>query len=84
MINHHWQIQEAKNKFSDLVKNAQQQGPQIITKHGKDAVVLISIDTYKKLTTPKTDLISFFQNSPLAGAGIEISRSKDTPRDVEL
>ncbi|MCF6266684.1 MAG: type II toxin-antitoxin system Phd/YefM family antitoxin [Desulfuromusa sp.] len=84
MIENHWQLQDAKNRFSNLVEKAQQSGPQIVTKHGKEAVVVISMDEYKKLTTPETNLIDFFQNSPLLNTELDLSRSKETPRDVEL
>ncbi|WP_163337095.1 type II toxin-antitoxin system Phd/YefM family antitoxin [Desulfopila sp. IMCC35008] len=84
MIHNEWQLQEAKNKFSKLVEKAQKTGPQVVTKHGRDAVVVLSIDDYKKLTKRKHDLVKFFQSSPLAGEEIELSRSKERPRDVEL
>jgi PHD/YefM family antitoxin component YafN of YafNO toxin-antitoxin module len=58
--------------------------PQFVTRHGSDAVVIVSFEDYKKITKPKTDLVSFFKNSPLAGADIDISRNKDLPREIEL
>ncbi|MFZ5776381.1 MAG: type II toxin-antitoxin system Phd/YefM family antitoxin [Thermodesulfobacteriota bacterium] len=84
MIENHWQLQEAKNKFSSLVEKAQQGGPQVVTKHGKDAVVVLSIDEYNRLTRPKTDLVKFFQDSPLVGQNLDLARSKEIPRDVQL
>ena len=84
MIENHWQLQDAKNKFSKLVDNAQHNGPQIVTKHGKDAVVVLSIDEYQKLTKPRTNLVKFFQTSPLAKEDIDLSRSTEAPRDIEL
>lgn len=84
MIENHWQLQDAKNKFSNLVETAQQKGPQIVTKHGKEAVVVLSITEYKRLTKPQTNLVQFFQNSPFAEENIEFTRSKDLPRDIDL
>ena len=84
MIENHWQLQDAKNKFSSLVDKAQHRGPQIVTKHGKDAVVVLSIDEYKQLTKPKSNLLKFFQNSPLAIDNPDLTRNKDFPRDTEL
>ncbi|MGV1097828.1 type II toxin-antitoxin system Phd/YefM family antitoxin [Thiovibrio sp. JS02] len=84
MIENHWQLQDAKNKFSNLVDKAQHNGPQVVTKHGKDAVVVLSIDEYKKLIKPKTNLVNFFQTSPLAKEALDLTRSKETPRDIEL
>ncbi|MBT9439478.1 MAG: type II toxin-antitoxin system prevent-host-death family antitoxin [Desulfobacterales bacterium] len=84
MIENSWQLQDAKNKFSSLVDKAQHNGPQVVTKHGKDAVVVLSIDEYKKLIKPKTSLLKFFQNSPLSKIKLDIKRNKDLPRDIEL
>ncbi len=84
MIENHWQLQEAKNKFSNLVDKAQHNGPQVVTKHGKDAVVILSIEEYKKLIKPKKNLVKFFQSSPLASAELDLKRNKDLPRDIEL
>ena len=84
MIENSWQLQNAKNKFSNLVDKAQHNGPQIVTKRGKDAVVVLSIDEYKKLIKPKTSLLKFFQNSPLSKINLDIKRNKDLPRDIEL
>ena len=84
MIENSWQLQNAKNKFSNLVDKAQHNGPQVVTKHGKDAVVVLSIDEYKKLIKPKTSLLKFFQNSPLSKINLDITRNKDLPRDIEL
>jgi len=84
MIENHWQLQDAKSKFSNLVDKAQHIGPQIVTKNGKIAVVVLSIDEYKKLIKPKTNLVNFFQSSPLAKEDLDLTRSKEIPRDIEL
>ena len=79
-----WQLQEAKSKFSQLVEDAMHKEPQIVTKHGDNAVVVLSFEEYTKITKPKTDLVKFLRDSPLAEAALEITRSKDTPRDISL
>jgi antitoxin Phd len=84
MIKNHWQLQDAKNKFSSLVDKAQHNGPQVVTKHGKDAVVVISVEEYKKLKKPKKNLVKFFKSSPLAKENLDLTRSKEIPRDIEL
>ncbi len=83
-MKHAWQLQEAKNKFSNLVERAQHEGPQVVTKHGKEAVVILSVEDYKKLAKPKVSLFKFIQNSPLGGNNIDISRDRSIPRDVVL
>ena len=79
-----WQLQEAKNKFSHLVEKAHHDGPQIVTRHGKESVVILAIQDYRKLSRPESDLITFFKNSPLTSANIDLSRDKSPSRDIEL
>jgi antitoxin Phd len=56
-----WQLQEAKNKFSHVVKKAVDSGPQIITLRGKETAVLISINEYRKLTDKQESSNSQFK-----------------------
>ena len=79
-----WQLQDAKNKFSKFVDKAHHDGPQIVTKHGKESVVIIAIEDYQKLNKPKSDLVSFFNTSPLSGICLDLSRDKSSSRDTEL
>ena len=79
-----WQLQEAKNKFSKLVEKAQHEGPQFVTKHGKESVVILSIEEYKKIVKPKSNLFQFIQTSPLSKTLINIERDKSPGRDIEL
>ncbi len=77
-----WQLQEAKNKLSEVVDRAVKDGPQEITKHGKKTAVLLSISEYKRLKRRKGTLADFFRRSPLAG--IDLNRKKDLPREVNF
>lgn len=79
-----WQLQDAKNRFSEIVKKAVQNGPQMVTRHGTDTVVIMSVDEYCKLKRPKTDLVSFFKTSPLFNIEIDLARNKDYPREVKF
>ena len=79
-----WQLQEAKNKFSNLVDKARHDGPQIVTKHGKESVVIIAIEDYQKLNKPTSDLISFFKKSPLSDINLDLTRDRSSSRDIEL
>jgi len=79
-----WQLQEAKNKFSRLVEKAQKNGPQIVTKHGREAVVVLSFEQYKKMTRPKSDIVEFLQKSPLKDVNLDNIRNKDFPREIEI
>jgi prevent-host-death family protein len=74
-----WQLQHAKNHLSEVVRNANNEGPQAITLHGKPSAVVISFDEYNKainVRKPDEPLSSFFHNSPLRNSGIELKRSK--------
>ncbi len=79
-----WQLQDAKNRFSELVEKAISLGPQTVTKRGVEAVVVVSVDEYKKLTKPKSSLVDFFKNSPLHDIELDLERDKDLPREVEF
>ena len=79
-----WQLQDAKSKFSQLVDSAIHHKPQFVTKHGNNAVVIISFEDYVKFIKPTDDLVTFLRNSPLAESDLDFSRNKDMPRDIEL
>lgn len=80
-----WQLQEAKNKFSEVVNEALTSGPQVITRHGVKTVVVISYDEFRKRQVATQRLSHFFRESPLAGLDIDLDRDKSLPRDdIEL
>lgn len=79
-----WQLQEAKNRLSEVVRKARVDGPQIITVHGTDAVVMVCAEQYRKLSRHKGTLVEFFRRSPLVGIELELARTGDTGRDIEL
>jgi len=79
-----WQLQEAKNRLSQVVDLALHDGPQTITLRGKPSAVVVSFDEYRKLTLPRTGLSQFFRQSPLHDVALDFSRSDDLPREVEL
>ncbi|GAB4223568.1 MAG: hypothetical protein Tsb005_19110 [Gammaproteobacteria bacterium] len=79
-----WQLQEAKAKFSELVKQAMQDGPQNITVHGKPAAVVLSLEDYNKLTKSKPSFVKFMQQSPLNGIRLSVKRDKSPCREIKL
>ncbi len=80
-----WQLQEAKNKFSQVFNEALKHGAQIITRNGKEKVLLIALQDYKKIINQKNNkLSSFFRGSPLVNAKLDLSRSKDSTREISL
>lgn len=79
-----WQLQEAKNKFSQVVDEAVRKGPQIITKHGVETVVILSYETYRQLQPGREKLSRFLRESPLAGYEVDVTRDTSPLRDDEL
>ena len=79
-----WKLQDAKNRFSDLVNLAQKEGPQVVTKRGTEVVVVLSIKDYRKIVNRKENLVAFLGQSPLHGIELDIERSKEQPRKEEL
>lgn len=79
-----WQIQEAKTHFSKLIHCAEAYGLQKITRQGHEVAIVLSRKEYDKLVQPKTSLVEFFTNSPLSEIDIDLERSKDTMREVDL
>jgi antitoxin Phd len=82
-----WQLQAAKARFSELFRRARSEGPQLITRQGKEGVVMISDEQYEQLAgkahQPKS-LLQFFRESPLVGLELNLERDKDEGRDIEL
>ena len=79
-----WQLQEAKSKFSDVVKRAQSEGPQGITVRGEPVAVLVSRADYARLAQPKPRFAEFMQRSPMVGVELDISRQIDVTREIAL
>jgi antitoxin Phd len=82
-----WQLQTAKARFSEVFRRARSEGPQWITRQGKEAVVILPAEEFERLTgrtrQPRS-LVKFFADSPLAKLGIELERVPDYGRAVEL
>jgi prevent-host-death family protein len=79
-----WQVQEAKQKFSRLVRCALDEGPQVVTRRGEEVVVVLSADEYRRLTGQKMSLAEFLLADGPDFSLLEIERSKDLPREIDL
>ena len=80
-----WKLQEAKSKFSEVVDRAIEEGPQVITRHGKEVVMIISCADYRKMTKPAMNLYEFFRTSPLVDCDIDFTRiDSPVPAPLEL
>jgi antitoxin Phd len=84
---HAWQVQTAKARFSEVFRLARTEGPQRITRQGKEGVVMISDEQYNRLLItsrqPKS-IVQFFRESPLAGVELDWERDKHSGRDIQL
>jgi len=81
---HVWALQDAKNRFSEVVDRAIEEGPQTITRRGRETAVVLSVSDYRELTKPDGDLVSFLRKSPLVGVDLDLERVADYGRKVEL
>jgi len=80
-----WQLQDAKNKFSEVVDEAIKHGPQIITKRGIETVIVLSYAEYRKVMLNQKKLSDFFRESPLAEISFNLKRDKsDLREDITL
>ncbi len=83
-MNTEWQLQDAKNRLSQVVNEATLKGPQIITVHGKPAAIVLSLEDYQKLTRNQLKLSTFFAESPFYDLDLHLERDSDIGREVEL
>jgi len=82
-----WQLQTAKAQFSEVLRRAHSEGPQYVTRGGKEVVVIVSVEEFERFTArnrqPKS-LVEFFAQSPLVGSGIDLERKPDYGRKIKL
>ena len=78
-----WQLQEAKQRFSELVRHARADGPQVVTKHGEEVAVVVSIEEYRRLTDELPSFKDFLLAAPDLDA-LDMDRSPELARVVEL
>lgn len=76
-----WQLQEAKNRFSEVVEEALKDGPQVITRRGVETAVVLSFTDYRKMLLSRKKLSEFFRESPLAGLDLDLTRDTSPARD---
>lgn len=79
-----WQLQDAKNRFSEVVEDALRDGAQIITRRGRETAVLVSFEQWMELSQPRGRLIDLLREAPKVPRGLDVERSKDTGRELLL
>ncbi len=78
-----WQLQEAKNRLSQVVNDASSNGPQIITVHGKPVAIVLSMQEYERLIHPQTTLTEFFAASPFYDVDLDVVRDSDYTHEAD-
>jgi prevent-host-death family protein len=80
-----WQLQEAKQKFSELVQRPLEEGPQVVTRHGEEVVVVVPVEECRRMrgNGEKMDFKEFLMSAPDLSV-LDLERPKGFPRDVEL
>ncbi len=79
----HWTVAGAKARLSEVIERAQSD-PQVITRHGKPSVVMVSAEEWARKTVRKGTLAEFLMASPLRDADLDLDRVRDQPRDLDL
>ena len=78
----HWQLQEAKQRFSELIRSVESDGPQVVTRHGEEVAVVVSIAEYRRLRGGAEDFKTFLRSAP--DLDLEIRRPLQPARVVDL
>jgi antitoxin Phd len=82
-----WQIQSAKARFSEVFRRARNEGPQRITRQGKEGVIMVAEEQYDRLvgkSRQPQNIVDFFRESPLMGLKIDLKRDRSPARKVAL
>lgn len=79
-----WQVQDAKNRLSQVLRDAAQNGPQVITSHGREAAYVLSPEDYHSLTRGNATLVDFFRSSPLVGLELDLDRLEEPAAVLDL
>jgi prevent-host-death family protein len=79
-----WTVAKAKAKLSEIMERAEKEGPQHITRRGEEKVVVVSVEEWERKSKRHGNLAEFFARSPLRGAGLNLKRKKDGPRETGL
>lgn len=81
---HTWSLADAKAHLSSVVDQAESDGPQVITRRGTPAAVVVSAEQWKRVTAPGTSLSEFLAASPLKDLPLELERGEDDARPLDL
>ncbi len=78
-----WQVQEAKQRFSELVRRTLEEGPQVVTRHGEEVVVVVAADEYRRNQRAQPDFVEFLMSGP-SFDDLDLTRSTELPREIDF
>jgi antitoxin Phd len=78
-----WQLQTAKQKFSELIERALSDGPQVVTRRGREVAVVLAIEDYRRLREGEPDFKRFLRAAPDFDV-LELQRSEELARPIDL
>jgi prevent-host-death family protein len=79
----HWQVQEAKQRFSELIRHARSDGAQFVTKHGAEVAVVLDIVEYRRLRGQSADFKEYLRQGPYTD-DLDLLRVRELPRGADL
>lgn len=81
-----WALQDAKARFSEVVRKAKTEGPQRITVHGREEVVIVSVEEYRRARGEKTGqaLVDLLKESPLRDVDFDRKPERSPVREIDL
>jgi len=77
-----WQVQDAKQRFSELIRTAHAEGPQVVTRHGEEIAVVVDIADYRRLKGEITEFKDYLRSGPDFD-DLDLSRSIERPRSID-
>ena len=81
MTSNHWQVQDAKQRFSELVRRAQDEGVQVVTRHGQEVAVVLGMAEFRQLSDDRPDFKAYLIAGPVVD--VEVVRSPELPRELD-
>jgi prevent-host-death family protein len=79
-----WQVQEAKQRFSEVLRAAESGEAQIVTRRGEEVAVVIDIAEYRHLRGEAMSLMDYLRAEPYVEGDLDIQRPGDEPREIDL
>ena len=83
MVEAHWQVQDAKQRFSELIRRARSDGARFVTRHGAEVAVVLDIDEYRRLSGQSTDFKQYLLAGPHTDE-LAVERFRELPRSIDL